>query len=246
MSLPRDASGLTSVPMFKDEIGTTFPATPTDATETVNGLQLVAFEGTGTNVPVTDAYLGALSATVPLPRSLTFDQLKPSLVAAGVPIDATLSALVRVASQDDLATLVQLTGQPIPLQYVDTFSGRTFVEPDTGAVVDVQGVVERISVRPTATALPPLLAVLEKYTSDPTVAQAVTSLQALADKPMPVFEYRYSQTPASAAEVASWVSDQRDQLQLAETTIPLILVVAGGVLVLGGATGIVIWWRRSR
>ena len=87
---------------------------------------------------------------------------------------------------------------------------------------------------------------LQKYTSDPTVAQAVTSLQALADKPMPVFEYRYSQTPASAAAVAGWVSDQRDQLQLAETTIPLILAVAGGVLLLGGVTGVVLWWRRSR
>ena len=148
VALPRDATGATSVPMFKDEIGTTFPAKPTDATESIDGLHLVAFDGAGTNVPVTDAYLGALSAMVPLPHSLTFDQLKPSLVAAGVPIDATLSALVRVASQADLATLVQLTGQPIPLQYVDTFSGRTFVEPDTGAVVDVQGVVERISVRP--------------------------------------------------------------------------------------------------
>jgi hypothetical protein len=246
VAMPRGTDGTAAVPMFKDEIGATFPATPAGVTEQLKGLELVGFEGAGTNVPVTDAYLEAVSAMVPLPRSLTFEQLKPSLVAAGVPVDETLAALVKVATPEDIAALVALTSQPIPLQYVDTFSGRTFIEPDTGALVDVQNVVERVSVKPAANALPTLVTVLQKYGSDPTIAKAISSLNALADQPMPVFEYRYSQTPASAVDIASWVSDQRDQMQLAETTIPLVLVVAGGVLLLAGATGVVVWWRRSR
>lgn len=246
VALPKGSDGRQPVPMFKDEIGTTFQAIGAGATERLGGVELVGFEAAGTNVPLTDAYLDAVSAMVPLPRSLTFEQLKPSLVAAGVPIDETLAALVRVASPDDLAALASLTARPIALEYVDTFSGRTFVEPDTGAVVDVQGVVERVSVRPAPDALPALVSVLQRYDSDPTVAAAIASLNTLADQPMPVFEYRYSQTPASAAAVAAWVSDQRDQMHLAETTIPLVLVVAGGVLLLGGVTGLIVDWRRSR
>lgn len=246
VALPRGSDGRQPVPMFKDEIGTTFQATGAGVTERLNGVELVGFEAAGANVRLTDAYLDAISAMVPLPRSLTFEQLKPSLVAAGVPIDETLAALVRVASPEDLATLAALTARPIALEYVDTFGGRTFVEPDTGAVVDVQGVVERVSVRPTPDALPELVNVLNRYEADPTIAAAIAALNALADQPMPVFEYRYSQTAASAAEVAAWVSDQRDQMHLAETTVPLLLAVAGGVLLVTGALGLVLHWRRPR
>jgi hypothetical protein len=169
-----------------------------------------------------------------MPSTLTFDQLKPSLIAAGVPVDATMAALAATAAPDDLVALAAMTQQPIPLEYVDTFDGRTFVEPRTGAIVDVTSVVERIGVRPTGDALPPLLAILEKYREQPDVGAALAALDTLASSPLPLFEYRYVQTPASVDETAAWVADQRDRLHLAEWTIPVAAAGVGAVVLLAG------------
>jgi hypothetical protein len=245
VALPMGSEGDTAVAMFKDEIGTTFEAAGAGVTEEVAGLRLVAYDASATNAPVTPAYLDALAATVALPGSLTFEQLKPSLVAAGVPVDDALAALVRLATPEDLQSLVASTSQPIALEYVDSFSGRTFIEPDTGAVVDVRSVVERVGVRPAPEALPPLLAILERYRSDPAVDEAVVRLEALATEPMPVFEYRYAQVPSSVDEIATWVGDQRDRMVLAERTIPLVLAVAGGLLLLVGVSGLIVRARRQ-
>ena len=168
-------------------------------------------------------------------------------MAAGVPVDDALAALVRVATPEDIQSLVASTSQPIALEYVDTFSGRTFIEPDTGAVVDVSSVVEQVSARPVPEALPPLLAVLERYRSEPPSTEAIVRLEALATQPMPVFEYRYTQIPSSVDEIASWVGDQRDRMVLAERTIPLAGGRGGGLLLLVGVSGLVVRaWRRAR
>ena len=245
VALPMGSEGDTAVTMFKDEIGTTFEAAGAGVTEEVAGLQLVAYDASATNAPVTPAYLDALAATVALPGSLTFEQLKPSLVAAGVPVDDALAALVRLATPEDIQSLVASTSQPIALEYLDSFSGRTFIEPDTGAVVDVRSVVERVSARPVPEALPPLLAILERYRSDPAVDEAIVRLEALATQPMPVFEYRYAQVPSSVDEIATWVGDQRDRMVLAERTIPLVLTAAGGLLLLVGVSGLIVRARRQ-
>ena len=247
VAMPRSSDGAVPVTMFKDEIGTTFVARPTGSTEDVNGLRLVEFAGSGTAQPLTDAYLTDLATDMPVPRSLSFEELKPLLLAAGVPVDAALEALVRVASPDDLAALATMTGQPIALEYVDTFSGRTLVEPDTGAIVDVSSVVEQVGARPAPDALPPLLDVLDRYRSEPAVTAVIEALDRLAGQPIPVFEYRYAQTGASVAEIASWVGEQRDRLVLAERTIPLVAAVTGAALVVLGA-GAWSWraWRSRR
>ena len=151
---------------------------------------------------------------------------------------------MRLATPEDLQSLVASTSQPIALEYLDSFSGRTFIEPDTGAVVDVRSVVERVSVRPVPEALPPLLAILERYRSEPAVDEAIVRLEALATQPMPVFEYRYAQVPSSVDEIATWVGDQRDRMVLAERTIPLVLTAAGGLLLLVGVSGLIVRARR--
>jgi hypothetical protein len=95
--------------------------------------------------------------------------------------------------------------------------------------------------------LPPLLAILDRYQSEPVIAESIAALGALASQPLPVFEHRYAQVPASVDEVASWVADQRSQKQLAESTIPIVLTVAGGALLLLGSTAMMVRaWRRSR
>ena len=247
VAMPRSSDGESPVTMFKDEIGTTFVARPTGSTQEVNGMRLVEFDGSGTAQPLTDAYLADLARGMPVPRSLSFEELKPLLVSAGVPVDAALEALVRVASPADLAALASMTGQPIALEYVDTFSGRTLVEPDTGAIVDVSSVVEQVGARPAPDALPPLLAILGRYRSEPAVGAVVEALERLDGQPIPVFEYRYAQTRASVAEIASWVGDQHDQLVLAERTLPLTAAAAGAALVVLGV-GASSWraWRSRR
>ena len=59
------------------------------------------------------------------------------MLAAGLPVDEAMAAVAALATPDDLATLAELIAEPIPLEYVITFSGHTFVEPQTGAIVDV-------------------------------------------------------------------------------------------------------------
>jgi hypothetical protein len=235
VALPKDVDRSSTVPMYKDEVGGQFTATGRPETEVVEGLDLVAVATAPATMPVTEAYLRSLDAVVPLPRSLGFEQLKPSLIAAGVPVDEAMAALAEVATPEELATLGGLIAEPIPLEYVVTFGGTIFAEPRTGAIVDVTSIVDRISVRPTAEALPPLLTVLERYRDEPAIVAAIDGLDRVATQPLPVFEYRYAQTPASAREIAHWVSDQRDRMNLAERTIPLTLAVTGAVaVVIGG------------
>jgi hypothetical protein len=235
VALPSDVGSSSTVPMFKDEVGGQFVATGGSETEVVEGLDLVGVATAPTTMPVTEAYLRSLDAAVPLPRALGFEQLKPSLIAAGVPVDEAMAALLRVATPEELATLSELIAQPIPLQYVVTFAGTIFADPRTGAIVDVTSIVDRISVRPAAEALPPLLTVLERHRDEAAIAAAIDGLDRLAIEPLPVFEYRYAQTPASAQEIARWVSDQHDRMNLAERTIPLSVAVIGAVaVVIGG------------
>jgi hypothetical protein len=234
VALPKDVDSTSTVPMFKDEVGGRFVATGVPETEVVEGLDLVGVATQPTTMPLTDAYLRSLDAVIPLPRSLGFEQLKPSLIAAGVPVDAAMAALVQVATPEELATLGELIAQPIPLEYVVTFGGTVFAEPRTGAIVDVTSIVDRIGVRPAAQALPRLLTILERHRDKPAVAAAIDGLDRLATEPLPVFEYRYAQTPASAQEIARWVADQRDRMDLAERTIPMALAMTGVVAVVVG------------
>ena len=245
VTLPRGTDGSSSLPMFKDETAATFTIEPTYTSESVDGLRLVGFDGRAAASSLTDAYLRALDAVTPLPRSLTFAQLQPSLVAAGVPIEAALQALAQVATPEDLKALVTMAAQPIPLQYVDSFSGRTFVEPDTGAIVDVNAVDEQIGVRPDPSALPALLSVLERYRGTEPIGQAIDALSALSSRPLPVFEYRYAQDVSSVHEVATWVGDQRDRMTLAEQTIPRALFGIGIALTAVG-TAWLLFRRFSR
>jgi hypothetical protein len=83
--------------------------------------------------------------------------------------------------------------------------------------------------------VPTLVAVLDRSRDEPPIAQAIASLERLATEPLPVFENRYAQTPATVDEMAAWVSDQKDMIRLAERTIPLGLVVVGAItLTIGG------------
>jgi hypothetical protein len=235
IAMPADVDTTSPVRMYKDEIGATFSAVGGPATEEIDGLQLVGFEASvASPQPLTEAYLQSLDAVVPLPRSLTFDQLRPSLLAAGLPVDEAMASVAALATPDDLATLAELIGEPIPLEYVIEFSGHTFVEPQTGAIVDVSSVVDRVSARPAGEATAELVNILGNYSDNPAIAATIDALDDFSTRPLPVFEYRYAQVPDSVEEIASWVSDQRDRMDLAERIIPLVVGLAGSICIGAG------------
>jgi hypothetical protein len=236
IAFPPNIDNASDVPMYKDEMGTTFTAVAGPETEAIEGLQLVDYRATvATAQPLTEEYLRSLDAVVPLPRSLPFDQLKPFLVAAGVPVDEAITAVSTRATPVELATVAELIGEPIPLEYVVTFTGNTFVEPRTGAIVDVASVVDRVGARPAGEAMSALRSILGRYRDDPTIAATIQALDELAAQPLPVFEYRYAQTPASVAQMAEWVSHQRDRIDIAERTVPSALALIGVIFATTGA-----------
>ncbi len=245
LNFPLDTDGSDDYLIYKNEIGATYTASP-DPVEPeldVEGLHLVAFAASAGPAPITQAYIDLLSQTVPLPETLTITQLTPLLLSVGIDVPGTLAALGPVISAEDLATLTNLAAQPIPLVYLDTFSGGDAVEPETGAIVIVRDVVETVSATASQDALPPIIDVLERYPQIPEAQAALEGLSALATNPIPLFRNEFSQTDESIADIAGQVKDQKDKITLAKKTVPTILVVLG---VVAGVVGLVLVFVGSR
>jgi hypothetical protein len=245
LNLPFDTSPDAIYKIYKNEIGTTYEAREDTATPTSDeaGLRLHNFRASATEVPLDDAYLAELNKVVALPESLTLDQLKPQLVAAGLDVDSLLFALAPVITPDDLALLSQIAAQPIPLQYVLSLEGTARVETTTGAEVDVVA-TEWVGAKPTLADAAELHALLAKYSDIPEAVAAGEALAALTVGPATkLFEYRYEQTPASVADIAHEVKSQRQKIRLTEEYAPAGLWAAAALILAAG--GLVYWHRRG-
>lgn len=243
LNLPFDVSASSTYRIYKNEIGASYEMGPDATTPStdVAGLHLRNFAGSVTEVPVDDAYLAALRSVVPLPDSLTFEQLKPQLLAAGLDVDALLAAIGPLMTPADLAALAQVAAKPIPLQYLMSFEGSAAVETTTGAEV-VVGASESIGVRPVLADLAPLQGILSHYASVPAAVAAVDALAKLGSAPsVELFEYHYEQTPDSVADIADEVKSMRNEIRIVERYIPLGLLVAA---VLSLAVGAIVSARR--
>ena len=244
LNLPLDTSRDETYPIYKNEIDATYQLKPNTADPTTHeeGLKLANFVTAVDEAPLSEAYLAELRKSVPLPETMTLDQLKPQLERYGLNVDALLTALTPSLSAADFATLGELAANPIPLRYVISFEGRAAVEQTTGAEVDV-GVAERIGARPELTALPELQALLGRYPDVPEAGRALDALDEMVAAPAPLlFEYRYYQTPASVADIADEVSSMRQQILLAKFYLPFGLLIAA---LLSLVVGLVVYrWRR--
>lgn len=246
LHLPFDTSRDEIYDMYKNETASTYPLEVDAAqpTSVVEGLTLSNFAVDVNEAPVSDAYLEQLSASVPLPRELTLEQMKPHLLEAGIDVDAVLAALLPVLSPEDTATLAAFAGEPIGLDYVLSFGGRVGVEPVTGAEVRAS-VAESMGVRPQLDTLPDVLAVLGRYPQVPEAAAAAENLRALAEGPaIPLFEYSYEQTPASVADIADEAAAMRMQILLVKVWLPIGL--AAGALIAFGVGAVIYLRRRPR
>ena len=98
LNLPFDTPSDATYPIYKNEIATTYEMRTDKRTPTTDeaGLRLHNFSGSASEVPLDDAYLAELNKIVPLPKSMTLDQLKPQLKAAGLDVDAVLLAVAPV------------------------------------------------------------------------------------------------------------------------------------------------------
>lgn len=246
LNLPFDTSRSQTYDVYKNEIDDTYKlvADTRNPTTDIEGLHLSNFSARVGEAPLSSAYLAELDKTVPLPDSMTLDELKPQLVAAGVDVDALMTALTPVLTPDDAATLSGVAAKPIPIAYVLSFTGHAAVEPVTGAEVKVS-VAESVGAKPVLASLPTLKRVLGHY---PDVPQAVTTRAALDDlaaaPATPLFTYSYQQTPASVADVASRTTDMRRQVLMAEVWLPLALATGAALSLVVGA--VVFLRRRPR
>lgn len=247
LNLPFDTNGDSTYRIYQNEFDATYEMVPdaSDPTGEIEGLDVLNFAASVTEVPVTDAYVAELSRSVPLPEALTLDQLSPILLDAGIDVDAILAALTPVLTPADLAALSEFAAEPIGLEYVLSFEGLAAIEPQTGAQVEVQVLSETLGARPELSALPVLLDVLDNY---PEVPEAVAATSALADfstaPATPVFEYSYAQTPDSVVETAQLTADMRAEVLLAERWVPMGLTAAA--LLSAGAGALVARLRRPQ
>ncbi|GAA4445641.1 DUF3068 domain-containing protein [Phytohabitans houttuyneae] len=148
-------------------------------------------------------------------------QVLQSLPTA-LPVSAlqALSAVLPLSDElkQQLATLLPQTTQPVPLTYTYENKSTYWVEPSTGLVVDLQ----RQDVRKAGLSL-----------QGRTIAAV-----------LPVLDADTAYTQASATEAAGDAKDKKDAIDLAGTTIPLILLIVGIVLLLA-AVLVFLLSRRS-
>lgn len=245
LNLPFGTSRDETYDIYKNEIDDTYEmrADTETPTVTLEGLDLSNFVATVEEAPLSEAYLAELGRSVPLPESLTLDQLAPQLEAVGIDVAAVLAALGPVLTEEDAAVLAGFASEPIGLDYVLSFEGRAAVEPTTGAEVRVAA-AESVGARPQLTTLPALLEVLGHYPDVPEAVGAIEGLDALASGPAtPLFSFEYTQTPASVADIADEVASMRTQVLLAQRWLPMGLAAAAFLaLVVGSGVA----WRRAR
>lgn len=244
VNLPFDTAGGQTHPIYQNEIEDTYQMVPDDSSTVtdIEGVGVEVFTAEATELPLSETYLRTLDQMVPLPESVTLDQLEPHLLAAGIDVAGVTEALAPVITPADAAAFAELAARPIGLQYVQSFTGNAAVEPVTGAQVRVDVTSESVGVRPELTSLPALQEILGHY---PEVPEAVTTSEALdelATAPaIPLFEYSYAQTPESVAEVADMTRDLRSQVMLAKVWLPLGLAAAAAISL---AVGLAVFLRR--
>lgn len=244
VNFPFDTAGDQTYAIYQNEIEDTYEMVPDeDSTVTeIEGLDVETFKATGTDLPLSETYLATLNEMVPLPESLTLDQLQPHLLAAGIDVEAVTAALAPVLTPEDATAYAEFAGQPIGLEYVMSFTGKSAIEPVTGAQVKVDVTSESVGARPVLTDLPALQEILSHYPDVPEAVETSAALDDLATGPaIPLFEYSYSQTPASVAEVADMTRELRSEVLMAKVWLPLGLAAAA---LLSLAVGLVVFLRR--
>jgi hypothetical protein len=236
VTLPMGLGSTTALPIWKPESGTTYllhrVVTPTSATPgTLAGVSVMWFDGTLPMTPA-PAYERTALAARGLPMSLTPAEVSAQLAAAGVSVSRLGTALAPVLTPSESRTLLGVLDSPLPLQYFIFGSGELAAEPRTGAIVKLQDVVDGVAARPDPSPMHAVTAILARHLAVPGVRDAMAAIDHIASAPpQPVYELRYTETPASVASTVTLARNQVGQIELATRDLPIGLGVLGLLLI---------------
>jgi len=237
-----------SVKVWKPEAGASYPLKSTTPAKGVEGAShVVNLHG---NIPTplpAPAYEVAALKAQGLPTQLSPAQSAARLAAAGVNTAALLPVLARTLTAQELGSVSAAVTAPVPLHYFVYGHGNLAVEPTTGGLVQLSGIVDGISVQPDTSAISSALAVLTSHQNVPAIATLVKTLQqTVAAPPQPVYELRYTQTPASVLTDASYAHTQANKITLATVTLPRVLLALAILSLLAAAVLIELDRRRPQ
>jgi hypothetical protein len=235
-----------SLQIWKAEAGTSYSIkSGTPATGEAGGVKVVYLQGTIPTLPATP-WKTAEMKEQGLPMELSSSQAAAVLAAAGVDAVALAPVLVGALTPDEMQTVIAALAASVPLKYFVYGGGTLGAEPKTGGLVQLSGIVDGVSAKPDMSGMAPAVAALSNHKDVPAIASLLTILDKVATAPpQPVYELRYTQTPASVTEAANYAKSQADRVTLATDTLPRVMTAAGIVLLLGGLV-VMVRQRRPR
>lgn len=240
INFPFDLNKDQTYKIYENKVGTSYEATKNTEKdeEDLNGLKVYNFVGEIKSTPLTDFYVTYSS----YPTAMSFDELKKTLSAAGLDVDAFLALLTPVLEPADAAALAQLAAQPVSLRYEYSNTGDVSIEPKTGSVVKLSNVVEIITVSPNLDTLKnTLVQLLAKYKDKgtPELVAATEKVQAAMTSignapPQKIYEARYTQTDESVKQAVQDAKDSIGKINWVKVYIPWILLILGAAVLVGG------------
>lgn len=221
--------------IWKNEAGKSY-AFSGDGTVKRNGITMQLLHGHLTNAKVQGYYIDQLSSV--LPKTLTPAEAAAQLESQGVDASALQTVVLPQLDPADRAEVVSILTKPVNLNYTVDVDTRLGVEKRTGAIVNLQRINQTIYVSPDVTGIGRVQLILAepKYSTKPAVVAGSQVLDKLVSSPprLKAYNYTYSQTPASVANISSYAKDKGDQIDLATKTVPLGLLILGFIsLVIG-------------
>jgi hypothetical protein len=244
VQLPFD-TGKGPYQIWKNEAGRSYAFTG-EGTTHANGITVQLLHGTLKGAKVEPYYIDTLSSV--LPKTLTPAEAAAQLESQGVDAAALTTVVLPQLDPADRAEITSILSQPVNLRYtvdVDTHLG---IEQRTGAIVNLRKIDQTIYVSPDVTGIgrAQLILAEQKYADKPVVVAASPVLNKLVTSPprLKAYSYAYSQTPASVADISSYAKDKGDQIDLVQRTVPLVLLIAGAVVLLVGVVLLFVTRRR--
>jgi len=229
---PFDTSKDETYKVWKNEIGEGVE-TEFVSEEDKEGITVYNFKLAFQDKEVVEAYVKGMG----LPVTTTFEEIKPSLKAAGVDVDAFMALAMQAMQPQDLQALQKALQNPIPLKYYWTMEQELSVDPKTGTPVDVYKDAETLTMKVDAEALAGLQPILGKYVSDPRLGPAITQLAALQEKlgeARKIFSYEFASTQDTVKASVEDAKDGAGKINLVKVYIPWALLIVGALILIVG------------
>ena len=238
VNLPTDLGPKAPYKIWNNETGAFYQVTGTGTKAELDGLDVVRFEGQLPGKPVSAAFVRQQN----LPTTVGAEVLAPQLEKFGLDMAAVQGLLASALTPEDAGAFAAALAKPIPLKYEFYFTGAIAAEPETGAIVALEGVTEGVRVRPDLAAFNALKPRLQAYGSDPVVGAIGGLLNTLASQPaQPVYELKHAQTAASVAQMVNTAEDSRALKRFVEDIAPWAVLGLGSLIYLGA----LVWTVRA-